>query len=475
MTAPRLRLAPDYVSSDGPLANRLAAAYGLTPDGWQASAVVDMLGRKADGKIAAPRVGVTVPRQNGKNAILEVVEVYKMAMQGRRVLHTAHEVKTAMQAFKRLLWFFDNPSMFPELAALVDGKPRLQNGAEAIFLTNGGSFQLVARSKGSGRGFSADDLICDEAQDLAEEKYAALMPIISASDDPQIILTGTPPSPKVDGAVWTRFRDAGVEGTDPRLCFLEWSADEGCDLDDRAMWAQANPALGERLTLDFTADERASMDDETFARERLGMWGTSASRRVISVERWAALANPESITDGPVAFAVAVSADEACASIGMAGWASDGRRQLEWITPPEAGVDAGPLDWLVPTAVAINKAQQPRCWIIDRTSTASRFVDPLRAAGCTVIEVGVNEYANACGTVLDEAKSGALVHLDQPTLNFALGVASKRSSGTEGKWRWQRRGSDADITPLDACTLAVHGLADGLKIAKPRTGRASFW
>jgi phage terminase large subunit-like protein len=30
---------------------------------------------------------------------------------------------------------------------------------------------------------------------------------------------------------------------DPSLCLLEWSAPDGCELDDRKAWAQANPGL----------------------------------------------------------------------------------------------------------------------------------------------------------------------------------------------------------------------------------------
>src|SRR5690606_22060142 len=193
--------------------------------------ITDWLGVK-NGRWAASRVGLAVPRQNGKNAILEIVELYKMVELGRRILHTAHEVKTARKAFTRLLSFFENERKYPELASLVL-TVRRTNGQEAILLKNGASIEFVARSKGSGRGFTVDDLVCDEAQELSEDVLAALLPTISAapSGDPQVTMTGTPPAPSMDGEAWTRLRKSGHEGT-PRVAWAEWSLPGDVDLDD---------------------------------------------------------------------------------------------------------------------------------------------------------------------------------------------------------------------------------------------------
>jgi phage terminase large subunit-like protein len=251
----------------------LASGYGLKPDDWQEWVIEGWLSRsKRTGRLTSSRCGLAVPRQNGKNAILEAVELFKLVMQGRKILHTAHEVKTARKAFLRLCSFFENSRVYPELAALVpENGIRRTNGQEAIMLNNGGSIEFIARSKGSGRGFTVDDLVCDEAQELSDDALAALYPTISAapSQDPQIILTGTPPSQTMVGDVFTRFRNGGVEGKDGRLCWDEWSILPDADPDDPRSWEQANPALGIRLSVEVILDERAAMDQETFCREAL--------------------------------------------------------------------------------------------------------------------------------------------------------------------------------------------------------------
>jgi hypothetical protein len=140
---------------------------------------------------------------------LEIRELFGLTLLGEKFLHTAHEVKTAQKAFRRLLYFFDNPRMFPKLHARTT-MIRKANGQEAIVLDNGGSFELVARSRGSGRGFSCDVLVVDEAQELGEDHLAALLPTISASANPQQIYTGTPPGQNAQGEIFEKIRGGGA-------------------------------------------------------------------------------------------------------------------------------------------------------------------------------------------------------------------------------------------------------------------------
>jgi hypothetical protein len=143
---------------------------------------------------------VRVPRQNGKNGVLEMRELFGMVGRGEKILHTAHQVKTAQKHFRRLKHFFgkkaDDPTAkFPELNALVT-EIRNVNGQEAIFLSNGGSVEIVARSQGSGRGFTVDVIVCDEAQDMSDDDQEALLSTSSAS--PLRTRSGSTPGPRRD-------------------------------------------------------------------------------------------------------------------------------------------------------------------------------------------------------------------------------------------------------------------------------------
>src|SRR5690606_36091362 len=261
----------------------------------------------------------------------EIFELHVMINLGMRVLHTAHEVKTARKAFARLKHFFgdkanDPAAKYPELNALVK-EVRNANGQEAVVLKNGGSVEFAARSKSSGRGFSVDILVMDEAQELEDEALEALLSTISASANPLQVMTGTPLGPKANGEVFTRMREVGVAGGDPTLCWMEWGCDGlDVDLDDPENWRQANPALGIRLSYEFTQSERHGLSDAGFARERLGMWGGIASNEVINMVLWSELAmdttgefDAIAAVGGAFAFGVDVTPDRARASVALAG------------------------------------------------------------------------------------------------------------------------------------------------------------
>lgn len=432
----------------------LAAAFGLVADEWQEGIVTGAMGRGEDGLLVAKRVGLSVPRQNGKNGALEIIELGQMVLSGRRVLHTAHEVKTGRKAFIRLASFFEEND---ELAALVKSIRKV-NGQEQILLTNGGSCEFIARSKSSGRGFTVDTLVLDEAQELTDEALEALLPTVSAgpAGDPQIILTGTPPDPmSAYGEVFRRTHDAAHEGTDPTLWWAEWSVladdDVEVDADDVDLWYQANPALGKRMSFETVQSERAAMADASFRRERLGMWEQERTARVLPLEDWQACADPNVSDDGePVALAIDIAPTRDSASIAAAGMTVDGHVWADVIENRR-----GTPEWVIPRLKAILEKQEARAVLIDVLSPAGSLIDPLEAEGIKVSRIGSNIMAAATAQLYDAVMSHDFRHLDQPSLNLAAAAARKRKLGDA--WAWNRSNPDADITPLVAATLACTG------------------
>lgn len=469
---PRVQCLPTAVSyADADDAAFLSSQYGLVPDPWQLDVLRGWLGVREDGRWASSRCGLSVPRQNGKNSVLEMRELYGMLFLGERILHTAHEVKTAAKAFQRLLYFFDNPRQFPKLHARAV-TIRKANGQECIKLDNGGSFELGARSKGAGRGFSVDVLVMDEAQELDESALAALLPTISASRNPQTILTGTPPSSAMSGEIFTKARKSGLVGGDGRLCWQEWSCDTAADLDAPESVAQANPALGIRLTMDTVSDERAAFsDDATFARERLGVWDGAASHRVISADSWDVCAASNLVDDGgEVAFALDVSPDRSTATIAAAGRTVDGVPYVDVLETRR-----GDADWGVAKFVELCNRHEVRAVVVDGMSAANTLVDALRQQDVTVTVTTARQMAAAFGGFFDAVMDGQLKHLNQPPLNLALSVARKRPIG-DGGFGWSRKDSGSDITPVTSATLALWGLLSDEIEAKPRkrSGKAVF-
>lgn len=476
-------MSPRWRLTEGEDAAFLSSSYGLVPDEWQSLVVDDTLAVRADGRWVSTRCGWSVPRQNGKNGALEIVELYKMVVLGRRILHTAHEVKTARKAFLRLSSFFENRK-FPELAAMLK-EIRRTNGQEAILLhtsecdrrarcgCDGASCEFIARSKGSGRGFTVDDLVMDEAQELDDFVYAALLPTISAapSGNPQQIVCGTPPGPRDNGEVFGRLRADALSGKSTRTLWLEWSFEAGADPDDRSQWARANPALGGRLDYEVVEDERAAMDDETFIRERGGVWASGGSAPVIPDGAWAGLLDPASqpLDDG-LALAVDIAPEGVSAAIGVAGRRADDRWHVELIEQR-----AGTL-WVPQRVEEVVKRHGFGAVVVDGASPAVALVEPLQARGIEVTVTGPRDMGQACGSFLRLVMEDGVRHVGQPQLATAVSVARKRAIGTEGLWGWGRAVSSADISPVVVATLALWGAMSSK--ARPqkrqRSGKAVF-
>lgn len=438
----------------------LAEAYGLKPDPWQMRVLSAWMGRDRSGKWLAGRWGITVPRQNGKNGILEMVELFFMAQLGLRILHTAHEVKTARKAFLRIASFFENERKYPELAALVKDI-RKTNGQEAIILHNGGSVEFIARSKGSGRGFTVDVLVCDEAQEYGEDAQAALLPTISSapSGDPLQILLGTPPAPNMDGDVFTRMRSAGVAGKDKRLSWVEWSVAGDVDVADRSLWAATNPSLGIRLNMTTIEDEFGAMSEETFARERLGMWASDEQLSVIPAPAWSSRAVMD-VPDVPVAaYGIDMNPERTTAAVSV-GLRSDAGVHVELADMGDVSASTDDLvEWLV------KRAGKRIPVVMDAYSPARSLEPVLKRRGVMVRALSGNELMQACGGFYDAAtKDKTITHFDQHQLNMSLAGAKKANLGDAGGWKWSRKSLDVDLTPLMAATCAHFGV---VKFAKP--------
>lgn len=473
---PRLHNCPLYVSSLGQDKIDLAEYAGLVLDDWQRYVIEETSGRNAQGKYAAFEVGLIVPRQNGKGAIIEADQLGSLFLtKDFQSVYSAHQFKTAKAMFRRIRDLVEN---CPDLHRMVKAY-RQSNEETGIELKNGPRLNFFARSDGSGRGFSAEKMWFDEAYDLSSTLIGDMLPTLSAMRSPQVWYCSS--AGKIASDQLARVRKRGIKG-DGRLAFYEWSADEGSDLDSDTALYQANPALGIRLDYEFIKGvERPAMDDEEFARERLGIWQGTTTPAVIDPVTWMNLVVSKDDAVDETAYAIDVAYDGNAASIGMAGKRPNGRTVLEFVEGYKVGdrftaPGGGPHpiygndrvesnDWVVDLAERIYRASTPRCFVVDGKSAAAQYILPLRDRGIPVVDVGLREYADACGTIYDGSRSGQIAHLNQPTLNVALAAARKRAVGTEGAWAWGRKNASADITPIVACTLAIHGLSAEVKNA----------
>jgi hypothetical protein len=473
---PRVCVVPDYAFSSGPEAIELARSAGLILDPWEELALILGLGETAAGKWAAFQVALIVARQNGKGAVLEALGLYWLFGTGEALIgHTAHEYKTAMEAFRRILSLIENTDWMRKKVKKVINT----NGEEGIELLTGQRLRFLARSKGAGRGFTFRKLIWDEAYALNPEQQEAQLPTLSAVPNAQIWVTSSPPLTSDTGIpLFTLRRNAKPGGS---TAFLDYGADgnldalETIDLDAVAAWLKTNPNAPERISVEAIARERAALSDRGFARERLGIWPPDLEQgfTVISKELWEAMTDPTSgAEDGPTALVgrPVIAPDVSPriggvvqAAIGLASRRQDDVHHIELIKQGSGSA------WLVRDLVSMHMDTRAII-VIDPGSPAGSILADLYAAlriayddsnlntDGIVYTMTSRDVAQAFGMIYDAAtrplsEPRTVVHLGQEELTLAVGGADKRPVG-DGH-AWDRREASTDITPIISVTHAL--------------------
>ena len=458
---PRVQIEPKRAGTDGEDAAALMEAYGSKLDSWQRLVLDCWLSKDENGDYNVTSAGLAVPRQNGKNVVIEGLEFFGLIMNGEKILHTAHQVRTSKKAFRRLVNMFTD-KRHPEIMGAVR-TIRYTNGEEAIELTNGGTIEYLARSRQAARGFDGvSRIIFDEAQELTDDQMEAIMATLAASETGtrQLIYTGTPPYPNCPGEVFRRRRKACMEDPGPHDAWHEWSIAAKSigeiHVGDRSVWYMTNPALGIRLTEEFTENELKTLSADGFARERLGWWSpvlTDEPDRAISARDWEACKSNQLKPEGKTAYGVKFTPDGATVALCGAVIPEEGPSRISLIEKKQTGQGIQWLaDWLN------ERSGEACCVVIDGRNGVDVLVEKITGkdgnwkAKNSVIRPSVRDIIASVSTLTD-ALAGETVswYSLQEELNDSALSSIKRPVG--GGWGF---GGD-NPAPIEAAALALWG------------------
>jgi hypothetical protein len=450
---------PDHTSSAGAEAADLAESAGLVLDLEQRLALDTILAENGS-YWAALEAAIIEARQNGKTVVLLAIVLAGLFLFGEElIIWSAHLFSTTQEAFR-------------DLCALIEGAAHLSrrvkrisaaNGEEGVELIGGQRCLFKARTKAGGRGLGGDRVLLDEAGFLGPTEMGALFPTLSARENPQVVYAAS--AGVVGSHILRGIRDRGRKGGDPTLAYLEYCArkgecaNEGCDhrpgakgcvLDDEKRWHEANPTLGRRITIAYVRAERRALPPEEFARERLSWWDEPAGDgEGIPLEKWAACSKPKAKLVDPVTLAVDVSPNSTWASIAACGGPIEiieHRRGASWVV-----ARLTELSVHQPTSIGLDPSGPAGALIPDLETAGLEIRTDKNPDGLLVLLSG-REMVQACGAIYAATVEGDLVHLDDADLNDAVAGACRRQSGDA--WRWSRRDSTVDISPLVAATVA---------------------
>lgn len=443
------------VSSVFPRVQSVAGKAGIEYDRWQQGLGTLILARRADGLYAAGEGGVVISicRQVGKTfTIGSLFFILCMMSDGLKVLWTAHRTRTSDETFAAMQ-ALANRKMFARHVRNI----RKANGQQEIQFANGARILFGARENGFGRGFDGVDVeVFDEAQILGERALADMIPATNTSPNPLVVFMGTPPKPSDPSDVFAQKRRDALNGIDGML-YVEFSADMDADSNDRKQWRKANPSFPKRTSETAILRMKNLLGEDSFRREGLGIWDEQTASTIISEEQWHTTECAEPQAYGLMGFGVDMPPDRSALAISYAFKHEDGTAFIglqEYRDTKQHGT-AWAVDWLA------ERWPKTASVVIDAMSPAMALVPDLQKRHVRVTVTRSNELGQATGRMLDMIRAGQITHLpdnQQPQLALAAKGVTLRDIGPNGAVAWNKKGSDVEISPLQAATLALYGV-----------------
>ena len=461
--SPTFEVVDDWHHTFGPNCSRMFEGWGVRFYPSQRHELDVLLARDGRNRFACRTICITKPRQNGKSFAVRFYAIWMAAVEHRNVLFTAHRGKTVRRMFKFMRAFvLHTPDLAEKLLPGADGVYKAA-GSEGIYFSGGGMIEFATRTDGGGRGETYDVIVFDEAQELTDEQYDAIVPttIASESGDPQKIYLGTPPGPKCQGTVFRAQHDKAHSSECSGIWWIEWSVTQVPDMGDpRAVLElvyQTNPAMGYRIREDVMLDViTGATSPDGFAREFLNWWAPShgAVNPVIGTREWEACRDKSPKKDGALSLAVRFSPDGRGAAVAACYQAADATPFVYVVR--HQSVEHG-MGWIVD--LLLPTRDKAKVMVIDGQAHAKALGERLLAEGVSRRAVMVAKSTDASAAYsgfVDKVREGRLRHFGQPALDRSATGSERRIMGKAGGWGFEST-EEADATLVEACCWAVWG------------------
>jgi hypothetical protein len=465
--APLYRTAPAWVDTDADLAVQLAADLGWQLDEVQRWHLAANLAVDGAGLPACPSTCIVGPRQTvGKTVGLAVAALFDVFVADvELVVWTAHLYSTSRKTWLDMRRRIE---AHRDYAARCDY--REANGEQAIIVDGARSIEFHARSGRGGRGFpGVRRLVLDEWLYGKPGDLGALAPTMVTQPDAQVRYASS--AGFESSAELRRLRARGRRGDDPALGYLELGAqrrpcaadgdrlpvtfpasrcrhdvtDDGCALNDRGLWWQANSGLWSgRVREQDVATQRRELEPQEFAREFLSWWEDPPNEDggALDAAGFARLANPGAERGRPCSFGVAVAPDRSWAAVAVA-WPLRGGFVHVTIT------DYRPTaTWLRERVGELRQRWGGTVTLDSRARAAFEGV-----TGSWLAQPSETDQALAEAALSDRLDATTLRHGNEPELLTAVRAAAWRTSGAH---RRLESSGTIDVSPLRAAALAVH-------------------
>jgi hypothetical protein len=438
---------PPSRTSIGPDAAAAAMVLGRRFIPWQHH-LADLAGTLTPaGRFRYRRVVAIVPRRAGKTF---VILAYALAVARRRAMartfYASHRRETAA-AMWRDDWFprLEQSKLYPRYIGI-----RRSNGSEAITWRHNRSIIRILPPDGDAmRSFASDLAFVDEAREFSllqgEDFEAAAFPTQATGHGGQFWIVSNAGDMS---AAWLRkWRDIGrasVDDPDSQVCYVEYGAPDGADLDDETLWPAWHPGLGYHVDLDALRADRESMPPDRFAAEYLGVWPEAMVDNTL-VDAFAATVDPAAALVSPIVLGLELSIDRDRFVIVAAGTDPAGRGcVLEVLEDRPHG------PWVVGRVGQLAREHRVAAVVWDAAGPVGALAPDLLDLAANCLPQQTRAVTSGAGALYDATLAGLVWHRGDPVLIEACRKARRR--GALGAWLWDRR--EASALPWLAGSLA---------------------
>jgi hypothetical protein len=399
---------------------------------WQRWWLLHALELHPSGGFRYRTVLTLVGRQSGKTHLLKILALYFMYVRGvRLVLGSAQSLDIARESWAGAVAMAQGE---PELAAEIPPNGvRHANGEQCLTLTSGARYRITASTRSAGRGLSVDLLILDELREHADwGPWAALSKTTMARPDALTVAISNAGDDR--SIVLNHLRESALAGRDETIGLFEWSAPQGCDLDDPKAWAQANPGLGYVIPERVIRSNLATDPPAIFRTECLCQ-KVDTLDQAIDLAAWRDCADPSGTLDRArdrVAACIDVAPDGAHVTLTTAATLDDGRVRVD---PAAAWNSTDAARYELP---GLLDAIQPRVLAWYPSGPAAALAAVLRGRD-GAMELKGAAVTEACQGFADLVAARQIVHPGDPLQDAHVAGAQRYPVG-DG-WRFVRRGA----------------------------------
>lgn len=432
---------------------------------WQRYWLIHALELTADGMFRFRTVLTLVSRQNGKSHLLKMVALFFLYLgHARLVLGAAQSLDIAREVWRDAVAMAEKtPDLADEISQILRSTVEY-----SLVLTNGARYRITAANDKAGRGLSVDLLILDELRTHKDtDAWAALANTTMAR--PNSIIVGISNAGDDESVVLNNLRSAALAGTDDTLALFEWSAPDGCRLDDLEAWAQANPGLGRTVSEAKLRSAMATARAVDFRTENLCQ-RVDALDAAVDPEGWRACADPGATLAQfarQVVVCVEVAYDDHHVTAVAAAPAENGRIRVEVLDAWASTAEARPklremfeqmrpraVGWY-PTGPATVLGPDLQAMQDEGLVGEKLFAlvdEEMKPEAPGLIKLDAVAASQGLADLVDNR---ALIHPDDPLLNAHISASTRKDQG-DG-WRFARRGAgrnDAAYAAAGAVLMA---------------------